>query len=478
MNKLAITILLIAIGSVASPSCAAEASFKHWRNAMKAAEDARYKREFEKMREILEAEVAEAQKLGPASSAENTFWLAFAYEELGKQDLALQAYDAEIDRIGANPTALKLQILRGILLGHRATVYGRLNQLDKALASANEGKTVLEQAAGKFHPELYDINMTIGRIHFFRKEFAEAETSLKAALKLAQSGRSGSAGVGDSTSMGMVVFVTRPAPYRIIRAATDLGELYLLEKKYDSIMQALPLGSLAEVELKRGERKQFVRDTDEIMRIFSKTRGIGIADVSPVWLRMEADLADGSARATADTVKRIASIYEFQNYDFEELPKGALKLAMVKGEADWKRGELLQEALSSIAEGYRATEPVKAGIIYTEIANFNSAHGRAEVADAMFQKAITSQQNVKDKALLIGVLGKIAEAKMAAGNKAEALKYYHQVSVAMREKYGDDMRVADAMDAEAAIMKEVGQEQAAKDLQADAMKLRNKIVLK
>jgi hypothetical protein len=96
----------------------------------------------------------------------------------------------------------------------------------------------------------------------------------------------------------------------------------------------------------------------------------------------------------------------------------------------------------------------------------------------MFEKAIASQQNSKEKALLIGVFGKIAEAKMAAGKKTDALKYYHQVSVAMREKYGDDMRVAAAMDAEAAVMKDVGQEQAAKDLQAEAMKLRNKIVFK
>jgi urease gamma subunit len=96
----------------------------------------------------------------------------------------------------------------------------------------------------------------------------------------------------------------------------------------------------------------------------------------------------------------------------------------------------------------------------------------------MYEKAVASQQNAKDKALLIGVLGKIADNRMAAGKKSEALKYYHQVSIALRDKYGDDMRVADAMDAEAGVMKEIGQEQAAKDLQAEAMKLRNKIVLK
>jgi len=258
MNKLVITIFLIANVALTTPTHGADASFKHWRNAMKAAEEARYKREFEKMREILEAEVAEAQKLGPASSAENTFWLALAYEELGKHDLALQAYNTEIDRIGTNPTALKLQIIRGILLGQRGAVYAHLNELDKALASANEGKTVLEQAAGKFHHELYDINMTIGRIHFSRKEHSEAEASMKSALKLAQSGQAGSRSVNDGRSLRTVVFTTVPEPYRIIRAATDLGDLYLLQKKYED---AEPLFKLAV------ENARSVYPKDRIMQV-------------------------------------------------------------------------------------------------------------------------------------------------------------------------------------------------------------------
>ena len=105
------------------------------------------------------------------------------------------------------------------------------------------------------------------------------------------------------------------------------------------------------------------------------------------------------------------------------------------------------------AEAYRATDPAKTGRIFIQIANFTSAHGKPELADRMLAEAVASQQNAKDKGLLIGVLGKMAENKMAAGKKAEALPLYHQVSAAMREKYGSDMRVADAMDAEASVMK-------------------------
>src|SRR4051812_21948133 len=82
MIKRILTTVLIAIFALAWPLRAADPSYKHWRNSMKAAEDARYKREFDKMREILEGVAPEAQKLGPASSAENTFWLTFAYQQL------------------------------------------------------------------------------------------------------------------------------------------------------------------------------------------------------------------------------------------------------------------------------------------------------------------------------------------------------------------------------------------------------------
>jgi hypothetical protein len=115
-------------------------------------------------------------------------------------------------------------------------------------------------------------------------------------------------------------------------------------------------------------------------------------------------------------------------------------------------------------------------VIYVEIAKFSETHDKAELAVSMFEEALKSQQNAKDKGLLIGLLGKMAEGKIAAGKKAEALPLYHQVRVAMREKYGNDMRVADAMDVEASLMKELGDEESAKRLRAEAMGVRKKVL--
>ena len=347
MIKRILTTVLIAIFALAWPLRAADASYKHWRNSMKAAEDARYKREFDKMREILEGVAPEAQKLGPASSAENTLWLTFAYQQLGRHDLALQAFNSELDRIGPKPTAIKLQILRGILLGERGALYYHMNDLDKALASATEGKAVLEDVAGKFHPDLYDINMTIGRIHALRKEFPEAEASMKSALKLAQSQQSGSGTRWSGSEQQTVVFVRAAAPHRVILAATDLGNLLRAEQKYDeaepayktalesaraayakdSVMRLLPLRGLAEVELKKGRRKEFLKDTQEVYEIVSKTPGLEQTSVNPLWLKFAVDLDDQNRAEANESARKIAKVFEFQNFDFSEFGERALSLS-------------------------------------------------------------------------------------------------------------------------------------------------------
>jgi hypothetical protein len=151
-------------------------------------------------------------------------------------------------------------------------------------------------------------------------------------------------------------------------------------------------------------------------------------------------------------------------------------LAEVNKAPDWTRAEKLQKALTQVAESYRATEPAKSGTIYVEMARFAERHAKPELAASFYDQALKSQQNAKDKGLLIGLLGKMAEDKIAAGKKSEALPLYHQVSVAMREKYGNDMRVADAMDVEANLMKELGDEEGANKVKAAAMDVRKKVV--
>ena len=61
---------------------------------------------------------------------------------------------------------------------------------------------------------------------------------------------------------------------------------------------------------------------------------------------------------------------------------------------------------------------------------------------------------------------------------AEALALRQRVTTLLRGKFGDDSRVADAMDKEAEFLKLLGQELEASDLQAKANDLRKKVFAK
>jgi tetratricopeptide (TPR) repeat protein len=490
MNTRFYTALFLSIFTAFAVSiAAADTSFKAWRNAMKEAEQAKNARDFQKMREILEASWPVARQHGPITSARNAYWLAVAYSRLGMEEEAIKTFNTELERIGPNPKALQVQVLRGMLLNQRSLAEFRTKQYDSAMATAEQARSVLESAAGKYHPVLFEVYRTMGAIHALQKNLPEAEKSMKTALKLAQVITPG--GFDD------IDFVDNAAaPHRIIIAASALGELYRFQEKLeeaeeayetawkaaqaaypkDSVMRLIPLRSLAEVELKRGRTQEFNKHVDQTYEVLSKTPGLQPLNIKPMWLKIGLEADNQNAKGVTDTVKKLEKVFELQSYDYADLPAGTIAVAAPDGAPNWKRAETLQKALIDLAESYRANAPAKSGMIYVEIAKFAETHGRPELAATMYDEALKSQQNAKDKALLIGLLGKMANDRIAAGKKAEALPLYHQVSVAMRDKFGNDMRVADAIDAEAALAKELGDEAAANRLKAEAMDVREKAV--
>lgn len=323
-----------------------------------------------------------------------------------------------------------------------------------------------------------------------QKNYPEAEKSLKTALKLAQVKPTG--GFDD---MGFLA-VGEAQPRRIILAASLLGELYEVQGKLEeaeeayetalksaqaaypkeSVMRLLPLRHLAAVELARGRIQDFNKHVDQSYEVLSKWPGLEPEYLRPMWSKLQFEADNGNAKGVTDTAKKLEKVFEAQSYDYPDLPGGAMAVAVENGTVNWKRAEALQKGLIDLAQSHVGSASSKAGMIYIELAKFAETHGKRELSAAMYDEALKSQQNARDKAMLIGLLGKMAEDKIAAGKKAEALPFYHQVSVAMREKYGNDMRVADAMDVEAALMKELGDEAGANRLKAEAMDVRKKVV--
>jgi hypothetical protein len=493
-HAVAILALLMSI----SPATAADASYKHWRNSMKAAQEARVKRDFDKMREILESESAEARQLGPASSAENSLWLAMAYFESQMTREALETVNGELQRVGDKPVATKLQAIRGILLEIRSLLQYEARSYDDALSSALEAKKVLEDVVGKYHPELYMVHTTIGRVYALRKDYPEAEKSMRSALRLAQSPDTAHYNAWSGPEEQHTFYVFYPSPDRVTWAATELGDILRQEGKLkeaedafktglknaqsvyrkESVMYLRPLEGLASVHWQQGQRAEFEKDTDRIYDIVTKLPGLQPWVVEPLWAKFNYELNANDSAAAANTVKKIATVFEKQNFEFNGLAEEALHQSKVNQQIDWKRAEMIEDVLTKTAESYRPSEPFKAGVILAQIAEFDAANGKEEAAVARYEQVVQSQQNASDKSLLVGALTKLAERKVAANNKTDALPLYHRISAALQEKYGADTRVADAMDKEAGLMKDLGQDRAAKDLQEQAMEVRRKSLLK
>lgn len=496
MNKSFVAAAILAIFAVFSASSrGADASYKHWRGSLKAAEQARLKRDFDTMRQILEASAPEAQQLGSLSSAQNAFWLAIAYMQLHMDREALETYNKELERIGPKPTATKLQIIRGVFLTQRGLLYFRVHEYDKALASATDGKAVLEDAAGKYHPELYEAHRIIGSIHAMRRDYQRAEESMRMALKLAESRQTSTQLEWSGAEQETVVYVSEPQPARVTLAASELGRVLAVEGKFEeaegafkkalksaeaaypkeSVMREIPLRGLAEVEFRLNHTKDFEKYTQQLYDIISKNPGYELSAVAPLWLKFKSEVEEQPARAV-ETLKMILKVFETQNFEISEFGRGAMSVSVTGDQVDWKRADAAQDALIKLADGIAPANAAKAGLIQAEIANFALAHNKPELADAMYARIVKSQQNAPDKGILIAALGKLAERKIEAGQKGEALEFYHSVTKAMREKYGNDMRVADAMDTEAGLLAELGKEQEAKNLKTEAMEVRKKTV--
>jgi hypothetical protein len=113
-----ITFAIVA-GLLALPAQAA--SFKHWRSSIKAAQDARKKRDFTNARAILESVATEAAELGPESSAENSWTLAEVFFDERQFDEALNVVNPALEKIGPKPVKREIQLWRGILLSAKAS---------------------------------------------------------------------------------------------------------------------------------------------------------------------------------------------------------------------------------------------------------------------------------------------------------------------------------------------------------------------
>jgi hypothetical protein len=486
--------------SVVSFLCAtpihAAASYKQWRNSLKAAKDALTKRDFEKAQQILEASSADAAELGPESFAENSFTLGRAYIEMSKLNEAVQAVNPALEKIGPNPRKAELQLWRGVLLSIKSWAAYEAKNYDQALADAEASRGLIEGVAGKYHPELSILHAVIAMIYDTRKDYAKAEAAYKAALKLAESRRTVVAQEFGGPEQQTVIYQSGESIVGVLFNRVSLGNLYVKQARYaeaetllNKALKAaeqdygkkskplvIPLAARARLYQQTNRRKEFDADTQRIYDLAMSGPGLRPYTIYPLWLKLDWDLKEKNGGN--QSAQQLMNVYAVQNYDTKSMGQDAMELAVKGGTTDWARATEIQEVMRTAALSKFANDPARSGPLLVEFGLAAESARQTNLARLNFETLLKTQEKAADKNLYIASAGKLADINIAENKPNEALPLLQKVTAALREKYGDDSRVANAMDKEAALLKQLGQSQAASDLEAKANQVRTKAMIK
>lgn len=479
-------------------SALGQASTKHWREQLKASEQARLKRDYQKQREILEGVASEAEQLGPISSGLTSAYLAEAYRRLGMDEQAIALINAQLQKIGPNPKDLNLQFARAAMLMIQGYLDYKAQRFDSGLVAAEESKKGFENIFGKFSPELFWSHLLIGDVHSASTNYVEAEKSFKNALKLAEAQNYEVGGAWSGYEEVIASYRMAPPELGILLSAGRLSDLYRRQEKYKeaenyakkSLRDAEttygkkgawvlhPLHDLALAELGLGKRKEFERDCERLAEIASKSKGFDLWVTTPLWKKFQLELdekKDPSARTTAD---KIVAVYANQSFAAGALGRRAVAAATSTNGIDWAQLKVTQEVFGSAMISRFQEAPLKVGEFYMEFAKAALNGGPTDVALAAYEGFARTQDTATDKGPLISVLGKIEEIRLAAKEMPQAMQARKMMTAMLREKYGEDSRVADSLEQEAAHLKAAGDEKAASEAIAQANEIRKKALLK
>jgi tetratricopeptide (TPR) repeat protein len=493
----ALYIATLAAGILFSNTRCGAASYSHWHKAMDAAEEARKKRDFKGAEAILLGEVEEAAQLGLQDSSENSVALGFVRFQMGRYQEAIEVLDAALEKIGPDPRSQKIQIAQGFMLACKAETLARLLETDEALKYAEEGRKVLQSAVGRYHPELYILNALMGDIYYKKKNYAEAEKAYAAALKLSESPQFVTGTVWSGPEEDVRMYRLKGSKEGPLRMNATLGYLCMEQDKYKEAGEyfkkslqiaesaygkknaaiVIPLEGMARLDLRQGRRADFEKDSDRIYEVATHEKGLELRVLNAFWDAFATDLKAGNDAPAASMAQKLATICAAQNFETRQLSTHALNIAG-RENPDWARVAKVAAFFRDAAKTAYAAEPQKMAPMLIEFATFAEAGNQTAMAREYYEAIAKSQENAADKSMLISVEGKFADFSLAENKPADALPHLHRLSALLQQKYGDDSRVADALDREAATLKQTGQDAAAAEVQARANEVRKNALLK
>jgi len=491
MNKRTLSLLIAFCFFIPS---AEAASYKEWRKWIHAAHDARSKGELEKARKILETASADAAQHGPDTFAENSIILAEVLIRSNQPEEALKVSNVALERM-RNPSRRDSSIWKGLLLASRASAEKELKDYVSAARDAELARRFVAAGAGmdNLHPEAANIHWLIGEIALAQKDYAKAADAFRNGLNIAQlrpTRRADEVGrelrtVGDYSSSAVLLNQTGLGNVSILQNKTREAEdhfneaLKFAQKEYGKNSEAVvvPLAGRAELYHQTKRRTDFEKDTQRILELAQGPKPIDEQYLKPVWLKFRTELDETNRQAASETVDQIVNVFAVQNYGTRILGRQALQAA--KGEKeDRSQTALTMEMLRKSAEKKFENRQGAMSSLLTEFALDAERSKEIGLARYYYDLVLKLPEIEKEPALYAATADRVADILISQKQPAEALPYLQKVTVKLKEKFGDDSRVAFAMDREAALLKELGKADAAKEVQAKASAIHAKALLK
>lgn len=483
--KRALLILCLALSA-----SAAELSYKEWLQIRKQVQTAQAARDYGSVRNILSADGVPlgVAKIGELALTEHAAALAEALAELKLYDEAFATISGAIDQIGPRPIANKSQILRGILLTVKSAVYYSSTNYDAALTIAQDARTTLENVAGEFHPQLYRLHAIIGEIHEKKKNFPEAEKAYKDALEFAEAGRS-----RFTRGIRSLYFERHPLYDGVSLACVSLAEVLAEQQKFKDARKyslkalkaaeqaygkkspgiAYTLSVLAGIDFDLGDQKEFEADIERLYPLVAGFENLGSWAAKPFWKQFEKELQ--ASQPSPEIIRQLVAIYIARKTDFAGLAKELMQISQRDRPDDWNRVAKLQADFRKQTSTHSSAHLGELSAGFIEVARQQRQYG---LARENVNENLKIQEPVNDTLGLVASYSVLAEIESDQKKFAEALALRQRVTTLLRGKFGDDSRVADAMDKEAEFLKLLGQELEASDLQAKANDLRKKVFAK
>lgn len=413
-----------------------------------------------------------------------------------KKDLAgaESLISRELEREEAKPASQDGKVRRAFLYLTRSELSMKKNLVTDAISQINSAKML---AVGTE----FEVPVQTLAYHFLaiidlaRKNFGEARKKLNEAARNCES----ALGARSDVKAAAMEEPTRAMTFRgyaniivflasLDRINHDLpGGISRLEKAAKMIERISSRKNpvlvdlfvvAAQYQFLRNSQKKAQLTVDRLIEVASVQKFVPGSVVSAVYLAASRAATAKDFQLMSKRFAELIRLCQLNKTGVDLLAREAVSVIDVVGEGDWKKTQRLQrDVLNQIYQRYPSQRSQAAPFLN---AFAEKARSLQQIDDAVayYREAVKELEGSLEPVVQIGALSHLERILVEQNRSGEALPVSERLVQALRQQYGDDSRVADAMNENASLLRKLNREEEAKKLEADAALIYGKAMLK